>query len=61
MDEHEPPRFSCEYAKSDRSGCKLCKTNIGMGSLRMAIMVQSPFFDGRVKQIFYFPQQRIKK
>ena len=44
----EPPSFSSEYAKSDRSACKLCKACISMGSLRLAIFVQSPFFDGKV-------------
>lgn len=36
----DEPNYACEYAKSGRSGCKLCKLNIGMSSLRMAIYVQ---------------------
>lgn len=36
----ELPKFASEYAKSDRSMCKLCKNCIGMGSLRLAIFVQ---------------------
>ncbi len=45
MDECE---FRAEYAKSDRSTCKGCHSNIGKDSLRLAIMVQSPNFDGKV-------------
>jgi poly [ADP-ribose] polymerase len=40
--------FRAEYAKSDRSTCKGCHSNIGKDSLRLAIMVQSPNFDGKV-------------
>ena len=36
----EPPKFGSEYAKSGRSGCKGCKSNISQGSLRLAIFVQ---------------------
>ena len=52
MAEGELP-FRTEYAKSNRSACKLCKNNINKDSLRMAKMVQvsnflillfSPFF-----------------
>jgi poly [ADP-ribose] polymerase len=50
----EAPKFGCEYAKSDRSQCKLCKTSISMGSLRLAIYVQSPFFDGKVPNWYHF-------
>ncbi|RNA32309.1 poly [ADP-ribose] polymerase 1, partial [Brachionus plicatilis] len=50
----DKPDFACEYAKSDRSGCKLCKTNIGMSALRMAIYVQSPFFDGKMPNWYHF-------
>jgi hypothetical protein len=45
MDECE---FRAEYAKSDRSTCKGCHSNIGKDSLRLAIMVQSPNFDGKI-------------
>lgn len=51
MDE---PQFASEYAKSNRAGCKLCKNNIGMGSLRLAIFVQSPFYDGKVANWYHF-------
>ncbi|CAF0920722.1 unnamed protein product [Brachionus calyciflorus] len=50
----DKPDFACEYAKSDRSGCKLCKSNIGMSTLRMAIYVQSPFFDGKMPMWYHF-------
>lgn len=32
--------FGSEYAKSDRSQCRMCKNCIGMGSLRLSIYVQ---------------------
>ena len=56
-DDSDSLYHSCEYAKSDRSACKLCRNTIGKGSLRLAIMVQSPHFDGRVKNLkinYYF-------
>ncbi|XP_068630447.1 poly [ADP-ribose] polymerase-like [Battus philenor] len=39
--------YNVEYAKSSRSSCKLCKKTIDQGILRIALMVQSPFFDGK--------------
>lgn len=53
----ETPNFGSEYAKSDRSMCKLCKSCIGMGSLRLSIYVQSPFFDGKVN---HYTHQKLK-
>lgn len=38
--------FKIEYSPSNRAVCKGCKKNIGHGSIRIAKMVQSPFFDG---------------
>lgn len=32
--------FRAEYAKSNRSSCKMCKNKIEKGELRMAAMVQ---------------------
>lgn len=32
--------YKAEYAKSGRAGCKGCKSTIGQGSLRLAVMVQ---------------------
>jgi poly [ADP-ribose] polymerase len=40
--------FRAEYAKSDRSICKDCRTTINKDSLRLDIMVQSPNSDGKV-------------
>ena len=40
--------FSSEYAKSGRASCKLCSGSIAKDALRLAIMVQSPHFDGKV-------------
>jgi hypothetical protein len=51
MDESE---FRAEYAKSDRSTCKGCRSTIGKDSLRLAIMVQSPNFDGKVSSFSNF-------
>lgn len=48
MDDSE---FRAEYAKSDRSTCKTCRSTISKDSLRLAIMVQSPNFDGKVNNI----------
>ena len=39
--------FRAEYAKSNRAGCKKCKEKIDKGELRLAVMVQSPMFDGK--------------
>ena len=47
-DNNQDIGFAAEYAKSDRAGCKLCKGSISKSSLRLAILVQSPFFDGKV-------------
>ncbi len=44
----EESGFRAEYAKSDRSTCKGCRSTIAKDSLRLAIMVQSPNFDGKV-------------
>ncbi|XP_013925201.1 PREDICTED: poly [ADP-ribose] polymerase 1 [Thamnophis sirtalis] len=40
--------YRAEYAKSGRASCKKCKETIAKDSLRLAIMVQSPMFDGKV-------------
>lgn len=39
-----------EYAKSGRSTCKGCQKLIDQGELRIGKMVQSPHFDGEVRQ-----------
>uniref|UniRef100_A0A671MW92 Poly [ADP-ribose] polymerase n=1 Tax=Sinocyclocheilus anshuiensis TaxID=1608454 RepID=A0A671MW92_9TELE len=46
--------YKAEYAKSGRLSCKKCKENIAKDSLRMAIMVQSPMFDGKVPHWHHF-------
>jgi len=51
---HHDLGFQAEYAKSGRSGCKACKGNIAQDSLRLAIMVQSPHFDGKVPNWFHY-------
>ncbi|XP_037073152.1 poly [ADP-ribose] polymerase 1-like [Pollicipes pollicipes] len=52
MEEDLP--FRAEYAKSGRAGCKGCKGNIAKDTLRMAAMVQSPFFDGKQASWYHF-------
>ncbi|XP_045493688.1 poly [ADP-ribose] polymerase-like [Colias croceus] len=39
--------YQVEYAKSGRASCKACKQKIDQGALRIAIMVQSAFHDGK--------------
>lgn len=46
--------FRAEYAKSSRSSCKGCKEQIPKDSLRLAIMVQSPMFDGKMPLWHHF-------
>uniref|UniRef100_A0A8C2XQ56 Poly [ADP-ribose] polymerase n=1 Tax=Cyclopterus lumpus TaxID=8103 RepID=A0A8C2XQ56_CYCLU len=53
-DSHEDKLYKAEYAKSGRASCKKCKENIAKDSLRMAIMVQSPMFDGKVPHWHHF-------
>uniref|UniRef100_A0A4W5JUT4 PARP-type domain-containing protein n=1 Tax=Hucho hucho TaxID=62062 RepID=A0A4W5JUT4_9TELE len=42
------------HAKRGRASCKKCKKNIAKDSLQMAIMVQSPMFDGKVPHWHHF-------
>ncbi|XP_015201493.1 poly [ADP-ribose] polymerase 1 [Lepisosteus oculatus] len=53
-DSQEEKLYKAEYAKSGRASCKKCKDNIAKDSLRMAIMVQSPMFDGKVPHWHHF-------
>ncbi|XP_029966946.1 poly [ADP-ribose] polymerase 1 [Salarias fasciatus] len=53
-DSQEDKLFKAEYAKSGRASCKKCKENIAQSSLRLAIMVQSPMFDGKVPHWHHF-------
>ncbi|XP_054169146.1 poly [ADP-ribose] polymerase 1-like [Oppia nitens] len=54
MDLREDLPFRTEYSKSGRAGCKTCKTNIPKDVIRMAVMVQSPFFDGKSPNWHHF-------
>ncbi|VDN36910.1 unnamed protein product [Dibothriocephalus latus] len=47
-------KYQTEYAKSNRSTCRACKLNINQGSLRMAVLVQSSTFDGKMPLWFHF-------
>uniref|UniRef100_A0A1B6DFG5 Poly [ADP-ribose] polymerase n=1 Tax=Clastoptera arizonana TaxID=38151 RepID=A0A1B6DFG5_9HEMI len=62
MEEDFP--FSAEYAKSSRSNCRGCKTQIEKDTLRLAVMVQSPMFDGKTPHWYHFScffgKQRVK-
>ncbi|XP_063958511.1 poly [ADP-ribose] polymerase 1-like [Lytechinus pictus] len=46
--------FRVEYAKSNRASCKSCRNKIDKESLRLAKMVQSPVFDGKIPNWFHF-------
>ncbi|XP_042855321.1 poly [ADP-ribose] polymerase 1-like isoform X2 [Penaeus japonicus] len=56
--------YRVEYAKSGRASCKACKGNIAKDTLRLAVMVQSPMFDGKVPNWYhqkcFFIKQRPK-
>ncbi|XP_070576368.1 poly [ADP-ribose] polymerase 1-like [Ptychodera flava] len=53
-DEHHDYPFKSEYAKSSRASCKFCKNAINKESLRLAKMVQSPHFDGKIPNWFHY-------
>ncbi|KAL1117298.1 hypothetical protein AAG570_004624 [Ranatra chinensis] len=53
MTEQELP-YRAEYAKSGRASCKGCKSTIEKESLRLAVLVQSPVFDGKVPHWYHF-------
>ncbi|KAM7298160.1 poly [ADP-ribose] polymerase 1 [Ixodes scapularis] len=46
--------YKAEYAKSGRAACKGCKEKIDNAELRLAVMVQSPMFDGKVPHWYHF-------
>ncbi|XP_060128952.1 poly [ADP-ribose] polymerase 1 [Zootoca vivipara] len=54
MAEPAEKMYRAEYAKSSRASCKKCGDNIAKDSLRLAIMVQSPMFDGKVPHWHHF-------
>ena len=41
--------YRAEYGKSGRAACKGCKQKIDKGEFRLAVMVQSPFHDGKLE------------
>ncbi|VEL35354.1 unnamed protein product [Protopolystoma xenopodis] len=47
-------KFQTDYAKSDRSSCKLCKASIAKDSLRLATLAQAPKFDGKIPLWYHF-------
>ncbi|XP_071441476.1 poly [ADP-ribose] polymerase [Hetaerina americana] len=54
--------YRAEYAKSGRASCKGCKESIAKDGLRLAVMVQSAHFDGKVPNWYhcmcFFGKQR---
>lgn len=46
-------KYQAEYAKSNRSTCRSCKSSISQGSLRIATLVQSNTFDGKMALWFH--------
>ncbi|XP_047097726.1 LOW QUALITY PROTEIN: poly [ADP-ribose] polymerase [Schistocerca piceifrons] len=46
--------YRAEYAKSGRASCKGCKSPIAKDTLRLAVMVQSPVFDGKQPNWYHF-------
>ncbi|KAL8613750.1 hypothetical protein ACOMHN_029607 [Nucella lapillus] len=54
MSDHSDLPFKAEYAKSGRAACKACKENISQNALRLAVMVQSPHFDGKMPNWFHY-------
>ncbi|CAH8534605.1 unnamed protein product [Schistosoma turkestanicum] len=47
-------KFDVDYAKSNRSKCNKCRTEISQNSLRIAILVQAPNFDGKIPRWFHY-------
>ncbi|XP_039295821.1 poly [ADP-ribose] polymerase [Nilaparvata lugens] len=46
--------YKAEYAKSGRASCKGCKSTIEKATLRLAVMVKSPVFDGKMAHWYHF-------
>lgn len=46
--------YRAEYSKSGRAACKACKEKIAKDILRLAAMVQSPMFDGKVPNWYHY-------
>ncbi|XP_011692295.1 PREDICTED: poly [ADP-ribose] polymerase-like [Wasmannia auropunctata] len=55
-DDFETPLgYQVEYAKSSRAHCCLCKQRIEKESLRLGIIVESPFHKGTIPRWYHFP------
>ncbi|KAG0725102.1 Poly [ADP-ribose] polymerase [Chionoecetes opilio] len=52
MEEDFP--YKAEYSKSGRASCRGCKGKIEKETLRLAVMVQSPMFDGKVPHWYHY-------
>lgn len=46
--------YRAEYSKSARASCRSCKSTIAKDVLRIAALVQSPMFDGKMAQWYHF-------
>ncbi|KAK7863506.1 hypothetical protein R5R35_009060 [Gryllus longicercus] len=46
--------YRAEYSKSGRASCRGCKNQIAKETLRLAVLVQSPMFDGKVPHWYHF-------
>lgn len=46
--------YRAEYSKSGRASCRGCKSQIAKDTLRLAVLVQSPMFDGKVPHWYHF-------
>ncbi|KAF7260628.1 hypothetical protein EG68_01787 [Paragonimus skrjabini miyazakii] len=47
-------QYQVDYAKSGRAGCVKCKCPIAQSTLRVARLVQSTHFDGKIPKWFHF-------
>ncbi|CAH8581086.1 unnamed protein product [Schistosoma intercalatum] len=47
-------KFDVDYAKSNRSNCNKCRVEIDQNSLRIAMLVQAPNFDGKIPRWFHY-------
>ncbi|KAF6773038.1 hypothetical protein AHF37_07707 [Paragonimus kellicotti] len=47
-------QYQVDYAKSGRAGCVKCKCSIAQNTLRIARLVQSTHFDGKIPKWFHF-------
>ncbi|VDO88507.1 unnamed protein product [Schistosoma mattheei] len=47
-------KFDVDYAKSNRSKCNKCRVEIDQNSLRIAMLVQAPNFDGKIPRWFHY-------